>query len=303
MTIIEAMENPKVFARSFRGDSWAPWLTFLRTVFALPMSQGDIERYQCHTGRIHLPTQPFREVWVATGRRAGKSLIAALVTVYMTCFRTYGEYLAAGEVAVGMTVSPDRRQSRVIGRFQRGFCRKVPSIASMIVGETKDSLEFSNSCILETKTANPATLRGDTSHIITNDEIAFLPQESSATPDEEILIAERPCLASIPGSLLLSISSPYARRGELYRAFENHYGKDDSDVLFWKASSLEMNPTLDERIIASAYERDPAIAAAEWGGDFRSDCERLFTEEMLESATDHDRPEILPPCFEEEVAP
>ncbi len=87
MTIIEAMENPKVFARSFRGDSWAPWLTFLRTVFALPMSQGDIERYQCHTGRIHPPTQPFREVWVATGRRAGKSLIAALVTVYMTCFR------------------------------------------------------------------------------------------------------------------------------------------------------------------------------------------------------------------------
>jgi hypothetical protein len=302
-TILEAINDPRIFGKWFAKSSWDAWRVYLTTLFGLPLTPAQLPVFQKHTGRIKAPKRPYRECWTCTGRRAGKSLIAALVSVYLSVFRDYGKHLGPGEYLTGMTVSPDRKQSRVIRRFQGGFINTIPSLASLVVNETRDALQLSNQCVLETQTASSATLRGYTSHVIVNDECAFFPVESSASPDEEILIAERPCLASIPGSLLLSISSPYARRGELYRAFEKHYGKDGDDVLFWKASSIEMNPSLDARIIAEAYERDPAIAAAEWGGDFRSDCERLFTEEMLEACTDHDRPEILPPCFEEEVAP
>jgi hypothetical protein len=302
-TLLEAIDDPRIFGKWFASSSWDSWRAFLAALFALPMTPAQLALFQKHTGRTTPPREPYRECWTCTGRRAGKSLIAALISVYLSAFKDYSRYLGPGEYLTGMVVSPDRKQSRVIRRFQGGFIGAIPSLASLLVNETKESLQLSSQCVLETQTASSATLRGYTSHVIVNDEIAFLPTESSTNPDEEILIAERPCLASIPGSLLLSISSPYARRGELYRAFENHYGKDASDVLFWKASSLEMNPSLDPRVIAEAYEWDPAIAAAEWGGDFRSDCERLFTLEALDACTDYDRPLMLLPDFtEEEVA-
>ena len=43
------------------------------------------------------------------------------------------------------------------------------------------------------------------------DEVGFWPQDDSANPDEEILAALRPGLASISGSMLLCGSSPHAR--------------------------------------------------------------------------------------------
>jgi hypothetical protein len=299
-TILEVMDH--VFAKWFAGESWLAWRVFLAALFALPMSQAELAIYTKHTGRITPPTMPAREAWVCCGRRAGKSIVAALISTYLSAFRDWTPFLGPGEVATAMCVSPDRRQSRIIGRFQRGLVRSVPMIAAMVSGETKEGFELSNRTVCEVQTADPATLRGYVSHLIVNDEIAFLPTESSASPDAEILIAERPCLASLPGSLLLSISSPYARRGSLYEAFQNHYAKDGDPVLFWKGASLDMNPTLDEKIIDAAFEADPQIAQAEWAGDFRSDCERLFTEEMLDAVTDHDRPLILPPVFEEETA-
>jgi hypothetical protein len=301
MNILQAMDDPRVFGKFFTGPSWDAWKVFLAALFALPMTPDQLAIYQKHTGRTRAPQAPAREAWVLTGRRAGKSLTAALITVYLSVFRDWSPYLMAGEAPTAMVVSPDRRQSRIIGRFQRGFCRAIPAIAQLLTTDTRESVELANGCVLETMTASTVTLRGYTSHVVVNDEISFFPQEDSVDPDREILVAERPCLASLPGSLLLNISSPYARRGAMWDAFQDHYGKDGDPVLFWKASSLEMNPSLDPAVVAAAYDLDPAVASAEWGGEFRSDCERLFTEEMLERVTDHDRPEILP-YAEEDVA-
>ena len=72
----------------------------------------------------------------------------------------------------------------------------------------------------------------------------------------------RPGLASIPGAMLLMASSPYAKRGELYNAYRRHFGKDDGRVLVWKASTQEMNPSIDKAVIEEAYESDPESARA-----------------------------------------
>ena len=58
-------------------------------------------------------------------------------------------------------------------------------------------------------------------------------------------------MATIPNALFLVISSPYAERGPVYKAFVQDYGKD-SDVLVWKAPSLVMNPTLDRSVVERA---------------------------------------------------
>jgi hypothetical protein len=46
---------------------------------------------------------------------------------------------------------------------------------------------------------------------------------------------------------------------------------DDDDVLVIQAVSRTLNPTLDEKLVAKAFEDDPSAARAEWGGEFRDD--------------------------------
>ena len=106
------------------------------------------------------------------------------------------------------------------------------------------------------------------------DEVAFYgaaTETSRSTPMSEILRALRPGLATIPGAMLLIASSPYSQRGERYNAYRRHFGRDDARVLVWKASTAEMNPSIDPRIIEEAFEDDPESAKAEYGGEFRTD--------------------------------
>ena len=102
-------------------------------------------------------------------------------------------------------------------------------------------------------TASFRAVRGYTVCAAILDEVAFWPAEDSANPDVEILNAIRPAVATVPGALLLGISSPYARRGVLWEAFRHHHAQDGDPVLVWQAPTLAMNPTIDQRIIAEAY--------------------------------------------------
>ena len=47
-----------------------------------------------------------------------------------------------------------------------------------------------------------------------------------------------------------------------------------------------MNPGISERVIAEAYERDPARAAAEYGAQFRSDVDGFVAREVVDAAID-----------------
>ena len=46
----------------------------------------------------------------------------------------------------------------------------------------------------------------------------------------EILAALRPGMATVPDALLLGLSSPYAAKGELFKAHERYFGTTDTPV-------------------------------------------------------------------------
>jgi hypothetical protein len=60
----------------------------------------------------------------------------------------------------------------------------------------------------------------------------------------------------------------YRKTGPLHSKFKRHFGHDDDDVLVIRAASLQLNPMLDQAIVAAAIEDDPAAAKAEWLGEF-----------------------------------
>jgi hypothetical protein len=210
-----------------------------------------------------------------------------------------------------MLVAADKKQARVVLGYIRAFLAETPMLSGLVTRETRESIELSSRRVaIEVHTASFRSVRGYTLAVAINDELAFWSVEDSAQPDKEILAAQRPALTTIPGSIMVNMSSPYARRGTLFAACEALYGKDVPEALFWKAPSrsldpdacVQMNPSLDLRIVQQAYDDDAIAAASEWGAEFRSDVEQLFTLEMLDRVTDYDRPEILPYTETEEMA-
>jgi hypothetical protein len=295
MTILDAMADPALFRRWFRSETWDRWRVFLRALFALPMTAAELPVYREHTQRHHPPASPAREAWVACGRRAGKSRIAALLAVFLACFRDHRAHLAPGEVATVMVIAADRKQARVVHRYCRALLRGVPMLARMIEGETVESIGLTNGAAIEIHTASYRSTRGYSAAAVIADEVAFWPSdEAGANPDVEIIAALRPSLATLPGSVLLAISSPYSRRGALWDAFRRHHGVDGAAVLTWQADTRRMNPTIDEQVIADAYEQDASAAAAEWGGDFRRDLESFVSREVVEAAIESGRVELPP---------
>jgi hypothetical protein len=294
-SILDAVRDERLFGKALRDlSTWQAWFVFLAGLFALPMSAEQAEVWRASTGRSALPDQPFREAWLVCGRRSGKSFVMALVSVFLACFRDYRVYLGPGEKATLRVVAADRRQARQVMRFVRGLL-SAPVLAKRVVNDTADSIELQGDAVIEVITASNA-VRGYTVAGCCCDELAFWPTEDSATPDQAIIEAIRPAMLTIPNSLLLCASSPYARRGALWDAYRKHYGKDDASILVWRAPTLVMNPSVPSRVIEEAYEADPASAAAEYGAEFRTDVETFVSREAVEACVAvgvRERPPVL----------
>ena len=93
-------------------------------------------------------------------------------------------------------------------------------------------------------------------------------------------------MLSLPYSMLVLASSPYAKRGELWRLFKRYYGTDSSRVLVWRASTETMNPGVDRDAIAEEYEADPESAQAEFGAVFREGLTTFVPREIVEAAVE-----------------
>jgi hypothetical protein len=230
---------------------------------------------------------------VVVGRRGGKSRVAALVAVYLACFRSYADVLSRGERGVVMVLAADRRQARNVFGYIAGLLDAVPALAELVETRRRESIDLKNSVTIEVHTASYRTVRGYTVLGAVCDEVAFWRDETTANPDSEVIGALRPAMATVPGALLLGISTPYSRRGELWRAYERHYGQD-SDVLVWAGDTLSMNPTVPGSVIERAYADDPVAAAAEYGGEFRRDIETFLAPEAVRAVMVEGRRELPP---------
>ncbi|RZU98779.1 hypothetical protein [Spiribacter vilamensis] len=281
--IRQVMTDPALFGGQFGGDSWAAWRALLAGFYGLPLDDAEAEHWFALTGRT-APTQPHAELWQVVGRRGGKSQCAALLAVYEAAFRDHRDKLAPGEVATVRCMAADRAQARSVMRYVVGLLESNPMLAAMIDRQDKESVELTNRSVIEVGTASYRTARGFSYAAIICDEIAFYRSEDSANPDFEIINAVRPGLATLGGPLL-ALSSPYARRGELWDNYRQHYAQDGDEVLVAQASSRYLNPNLPQRIIDKAYERDASSAAAEYGAQFRSDIESFIQREVLDAAT------------------
>ncbi|MER9860643.1 hypothetical protein [Mesorhizobium sp. M0185] len=282
MNILQAIGDPKLFGPWFRERStYTAWFAFIAALFALPMTEEQLALYRKHTGREAAPVDPFTEAWLVIGRRGGKSFVMALIAVYLATFKSYRKFLAPGERATVMVIAADRKQARVIIRYISAMLTRIPLLAKLVERQTAEGFDLSNSVTIEVGTASFRSTRGYTYAAVLADEIAFWRTDDSAEPDYAILDAIRPGLSTIPGAMLICASSPYARRGALWDAYNRYFGRDGAPLV-WQATTREMNPTIGKGLVDAAMERDTASASAEYGAQFRSDIEDFVRREVVE---------------------
>lgn len=290
VTILDAMTDRQLFGGTFGGDSFAAWRALLGGFYGLSLSETEAETFKAITGRAETPTEAAHELWLAVGRRGGKSHVAGLLAIYEACFTDHRDRLAPGEVATCMVIASDRRQARAVMRYISGLVNENPMLRRMVLRENSEAIEFKNRAAIEVHTASHRAVRGYTLSAAILDEIAFWHVEG-ANPDVEIIAALRPALATLGGKLV-ALSSPYARRGVLWSAYKRHFGHD-GPVLVAQAPSRTMNPLLPQRVIDDAMKDDAARASAEYLAQFRSDIASLIDPDLIERAT-RPKPKELP---------
>ncbi len=279
------------------GPSRVVWRVFWKAADGLPLDADEFAIFRCHTGRETVPSVPARECWLPAGRRGGKSENMVARATWRATSRHWREELTLGEVGVIPLIASDREQARNSLAYLKGLAR-LPLVAPYVLRVLRDSVEFRTGAVVKVATASWRSTRGFTMLDAILEECAFYTVEGSANPDEEILTAIRPALLTVPGARIYGISSPYARRGILWKAYEQHWGQDESDVLVFSADSLSLNPTLNPRAIAREFEADPLRAASEYGRDrrleFRRDVEAFLSVEAVEAVVQASRPLELP---------
>ena len=296
ITILDALRDPDLFGDEVRDPSWRPWVACAATLFGLaatlpPAEQALVAR--C-LGRERLPDQPAREAWLVIGRRGGKSRCAAVVAVFLACLRDYSSILAPGEHGVVMILATDRRQARVVYDYVVGLLDASPVLQTLVVSRTRDAIALQSGITIEIHTANDRSVRGHTVVGAICDEIAFWPTPRAAHPDTAILNALRPSTATVPGALILGLSSPAAKRGVLWGVYQTYYGVEDAPVLVWQADTRTMNPTVPAAIVEEAHARNPVAARAEYGAQFPDDLECVLRPEVLDAVVVPGRTELAP---------
>jgi hypothetical protein len=266
------MTDPALFGRIFAGESWEAARALVAAIYALPMTGGQLSIYQECTSRRLPPTAPFREVWITSGRRSGKSILTAFLAIYTALRRNWREVLAPGETARIPIYAVDRQQAGILFRFCRGLLAQSKMCEGMITGETKASISFSTNATLEIGTRDWRRSRGAACPFLAFEETPVWPaDESSSNPDLEIYRALIPTQATISDALLVSIGSAFCKRGLHYERTARFEGTDAPNVLTWRSTTLRMNPSVSPAVIEQALADDPDAAKAEWLSEERAD--------------------------------
>jgi hypothetical protein len=294
ISLRKALADRNLLGGILDGDSWLPWRVLLLAAMGEPLSDDERLIFQQLTGRQQEPLRRVEELVGVIGRRGGKSRAIAVLATYISALCEHPG-LVDGEIGTCLCIAPDLQQAGVCLSYIAAALDRSPLLKRLVLSRTMNALRLENGVTIRTAASDFRTLRGPTYIAVIGDESAFwLADGASSNPDSEIVASVRPALATTGGPLIL-ISSPHARRGELWSIYSRHYGqKGDPLIMVAQADTATMNTTLPRSVIDRAYARDPQNASAEYGAQFRSDLEAFVTIEAVTRVTVNGRRELAP---------
>jgi hypothetical protein len=286
VTMRQTLETPELFGDIMPGKTWWRWRTLLIAAMGEPLTFWERRIFRKFTGRDREPGKMVEELVAVAGRRSGKSRSAAVLAAYMAALVDHSDVQAVGERLKVLVLAKDQRQSGIVFGYISGIFESAPLLREMVINKTLDTISLSTGIDVEIKAASASGVRGFSSVCVIADEAAhWVTDSASANADTEILNAVRPSLATTGGPLLI-LSSPFARRGEVWELYDKHFGaKGDPGILVLHGASQVFNPSLPNGVVERALARNPIGARAEYLAEFRSDLEGYVSLDTLRACT------------------
>jgi hypothetical protein len=293
ITLRHALEDKKWLGGMLGADSFSVMRTLLIAAMGEELTPEELATFTQLTGRTESPTEPAEELWIIAGRRSGKTRSIATLASYLAACVDYRDILGPGERGVLPILAASTQQAGATYNFVKGIFTEAKRFAALVDHISSDTISLKNRVDIQIRPASFRTIRGITAVAAIAEELSMWQSEESKVPDREILAALRPSLATTQGTLFC-IGSPHARKGEMWATYRRHYGPDGNPgILVANGPTRTFNPTIRQSVIDRAYEEDPAVAASEWGGQFRNDLESYVSPEIVDACTDrgvHERP-------------
>jgi len=284
--IIQFIRDPELI----NGDLSPYQETALRLLYGLPLTkeQWAIAKQALDTDDV--PQREFNEATFICGRRSGKSdRLAANVAVFEAATGGHEKYLTAGERGYILLVAQDMRAAKVLYRYILAKFENSPLLSQLIQDVRKEEIDLTNNLTVSIFPCSFRAPRGFSVPVAIMDELAFFRHEG-AVVDKEVIDATRPAQATFPNSKLVKASSPYSKSGELYRDFATRHQRED--LLCFKASSWDMNPSISQSFLNNEKERDPEMYSREYEAQFSASIANAFDREAVEACIQYGRREL-----------
>lgn len=290
---------------------WRVPITNWRRQNAQVFSEAGYLRYLHDEGRCNIrevePGRQLRNLWLALGRRSGKSEMVALVKTY-EIYRLirignpqayYG--LPAGENIQFIVVSVEETTAELIYKKMLGYIQGCTFFQPYLARNTTEVVTFQTpedvkrfgsyaddekakaSIEVTFHSSRGRGLRGPGNLIVALDEIAHFVEEgassaktvydaitpSTATFSQKDPLNKERAIGDVEGRVL-AISSPLGQSGFFYEQYQlaMRGGAAGSNDLAIQAPSWEVNPTVPASFYEEKYAKDPATFFTEYGAEF-----------------------------------
>jgi hypothetical protein len=271
--------DPQLLGTGWEAASFDAHRAMVRGIFGGALSIREREMYAEMTGGLAPRSRPPRTLVIVKSRRVAGTRIAVAI----------GQALALsdwprapGERPVVKFFAADRAQAGVAFGYAKGSLAVSPLLANEVVSVTQQRIELRNGNALEVSTSDDATLRGFTPVAYIVDEAAYVANLDA------LLAAMRPGLVTLPGSMLIIITTPAGADGPVYELDKQHYGAHHDDILVIHAHVSLFNPTIPQSFIDRELALDPYRAPAEWLCQFITGLASFVDAPLVDSLT---RPE------------
>ena len=279
--IIELATSPEYLDIRFEdGESLSvAQRAILKAIYGLPMERDERLAFLEMSEKREPRKGGYDDVALIMGRRASKTMLAALVGTYETVRLgpIIHRYLRPGQVARGVLMAQDQKAAREARGYIEGMLTTLHDKGYECLASTQGQERAVTGSLIKTcwpveigiYTASRRSMRGVTGLWYIGDEIAHWDTaEGSDNEDKEVIRSVLPSFATLsklkPKKLL--ISSPLGKQGVLWETYEKRESNPRTLVL--KAPSWLVNPSLTQDYLDEQQEKDPEAYLREFGAEF-----------------------------------
>jgi hypothetical protein len=292
-TIIQFVTAPE-----FLGLSISPAQeTLLRGIYGLPLQDPEQTRiWDLCAERPYVVGHQYPEGSVLAGARSGKdSRIAAPIVIYEALFGGHAETAAKGEIVMIPLIAQDAKAAQIAFSYIRAYLMENPVLAAEVKDVLAEQIVLKNGVVIRCFPCTRVTTRGYSIPVAVLDEVSFFRLEGSANSDAEIQAAVRRGMIAFSGtSRLIKISTPYLAEGIMWEDHRRAFGKQDPDLLCWRAPSALMNPSIRQERLDQEQRLDPIRFKREYLAEFIEGLAAFLPRHLIDRAVVKGRLELDP---------